>query len=211
MAIDILRHIGAITRAISSREVDGQLARVLTASRVYDTDRADLWDALTNVERIPRWFLPISGDLRPGGHYQFEGNAGGEILACDPPQRFRVTWGMQEQVSWLSVSLSEQADGRTLLHLEHIAHVPDEMWQQFGPGGVGVGWDSGLLGLALYVAGDNQATPDSAAEWMAGDEGREFVRQTSQAWAEAAVADGMAPDVAQAAAALTTAFYLGEG
>src|SRR5882724_8555264 len=28
------------------------------------------WDAMTNAERIPRWFLPISADLRLSGRYQ---------------------------------------------------------------------------------------------------------------------------------------------
>ena len=210
MPIDVIRQIGAITRAISSREVEGQLARVLKASRVYDTDRADLWDALTNIERIPRWFLPVSGDLRLGGHYQFEGNAGGEIVACDPPEQFKVTWGMHGQVSWLNISLAEQGDGRTMLRLEHIAHVPDEMWNQYGPGAVGVGWDGGLLGLDLYLSGDSSVTPETAAEWMTGEEGKDFNRQSSEAWAQAAITAGTDPDAARAAAANTTAFYLGE-
>lgn len=38
-----------------------------------------MWDACTDPERIPRWFLPISGDLRLNGRYQLEGNAGGAI------------------------------------------------------------------------------------------------------------------------------------
>lgn len=211
MAIDVFRHIGAITRAISSREVEGRLARVLTASRVYNTDQADLWDALTSVERIPRWFLPISGDLRLGGHYQFEGNAGGEIVACDPPERFKVTWGMQGQDSWVHVTLSAQEDGGTLLRLEHIAHVPDEMWDQYGPGAVGVGWDGGLLGLALYLSGDSSVTPETAAEWGVSEEGQSFSRQSSQAWAAADMADGTDADVAQARAAQTAAFYTGQG
>lgn len=210
MALDVVRQIGATTRAISSRVVAGQLARVITASRVYDTGQADLWDALTNIERIPRWFLPVSGDLRLGGHYQFEGNAGGEIVACDPPEQFKVTWGMHGQVSWLNISLAEQGDGRTMLRLEHIAHVPDEMWNQYGPGAVGVGWDGGLLGLDLYLSGDSSVTPETAAEWMTGEEGKDFNRQSSEAWAQAAIAAGTDPDVARAAAANTTAFYLGE-
>ena len=211
MAIDVFRHIGAITRAISSREVEGRLARVLTASRVYNTDQADLWDALTSVERIPRWFLPISGDLRLGGHYQFEGNAGGEIVACDPPEQFKVTWGMQGQDSWVHVTLSAQEDGGTLLRLEHIAHVPDEMWDQYGPGAVGVGWDGGLLGLALYLSGDSSVTPETAAEGGVSEEGQSFSRQSSQAWAAADMADGTDADVARARAAQTAAFYTGQG
>ena len=58
----------------------------------YDAPIEDVWDALTNPERIGRWFLPISGDYRLGGRYQFEGNAGGEIVACERPNRLRVTW-----------------------------------------------------------------------------------------------------------------------
>lgn len=209
--MDVVRQIGAITRAISSREVEGQLARVIVATRVYDTDRAELWDALTNIERIPRWFMPVSGDLHLGGHYQFEGNAGGDIIACEPPERFRVTWGMHGQVSWLTISLAEQADGRTELRLEHIAHVPDEMWNEYGPGAVGVGWDSGLLGLGLYLAGKGEVTPETAAEWSATGEGRAFFSGSSGAWAAAAIAAGGDPEQANAAAARTTAFYLGEG
>ena len=49
-----------------------------------------MWDAVTSAERIPRWFLPISGDLRLGGRYQLEGNAGGEVLECAPPARRRA-------------------------------------------------------------------------------------------------------------------------
>ncbi len=211
MAIDVITHIGALNRAISSREVDGRPARVLSASRVYDTDRTDLWDALTSRERIPRWFMPISGELRPGGRYQLEGNAGGEIVACDPPEQFRITWEMQGQASWVTVTLTEQGDGQTLLRLEHVAHVPDEMWNQFGPGATGVGWESGLLGLALYLSSDQAITPESAAEWMMSDEGRAFVRGSSDGWAEAAIADGADAEQARAAAANTAAFYLGEG
>ena len=93
----------------------------------------------------------MRGDLRLGGHYQFEGNAG-EIVACEPPEQFKVTWGMHGQFSCLTITLAEQGSDRTLLRLEHVAHVPDDMWSEYGPGAVGVGWDGGLLGLALYLA-----------------------------------------------------------
>lgn len=209
--MDVFRMIGGITREISSREVDGRLARVLVAGRVYDTDRDDLWDALTNIERIPHWFMPVSGDLRLGGHYQFEGNAGGEIIACEPPERFTVTWGMHGQDSWLTIALAAQGDGRTALRLEHTAYVPDDMWDQYGPGAVGVGWDLGLLGLGLYLSGNQTVTPETAAAWLAGEEGQACVRQSSDSWAAASIADGTGPEQAHAAAARTTAFYLGEG
>ena len=65
---------------------------VVRLRRTYDAPIEDVWDALTNPERIGRWFLPISGDYRLGGRYQFEGNAGGEILDCERPHRLRVSW-----------------------------------------------------------------------------------------------------------------------
>ena len=67
-------------------------SQLVIATRNYDTDIDDLWDALTSAERIPRWFLPISGELKPGGRYQFQGNAGGKITRCEPPRLLSVTW-----------------------------------------------------------------------------------------------------------------------
>jgi hypothetical protein len=40
-------------------------------------------------------------------------------------------------MSWLHVRLSELSDGGTRLKLEHVAHVPEDFWNQYGPGAVG--------------------------------------------------------------------------
>lgn len=210
MAINVPRLIGAVTREISTREKDGAPARVLVATRKYDTSVADLWDALTNPERIPRWFLPISGDLRLGGRYQLEGNANGEILQCDPPHRLGLTWGMHGQVSWVNVQLSSHLAGGTLLRLEHIAHVPDDMWDQFGPGAVGVGWDQALFGLDQHFSTGVAVSPKEAVAWLSSTEGRSFVRHSSGAWCTASVAAGTEPAAARAGAERTTAFYTGD-
>jgi uncharacterized protein YndB with AHSA1/START domain len=132
--IDALRYIGAVTREIRAREHQGRWARVLIATCAYDTTVDDVWDAITNPERIPRWFLPISGDLRLGGRYQLQGNAAGEITACDPPRSLDLTWEFGGQISWVNLQLTELSDGGTQLQLEHIAHVPDDLWNQYGPG-----------------------------------------------------------------------------
>lgn len=89
--MDFRRALGAEFREVQSRLFEGKPARVVVASRTYATDRADLWDALTNAERIPRWFLPISGDLKLDGRYQLEGNAGGRITRCDRAEALDVT------------------------------------------------------------------------------------------------------------------------
>jgi hypothetical protein len=52
------------------------MARPTYADGQYSADIEDVWDALTTAERINRWLMPISGDLKPGGHYQLRGQRG---------------------------------------------------------------------------------------------------------------------------------------
>lgn len=209
-AIDVAGRIGAVTREITGREVEGRPARVAIATRTYDTSIEDLWDALTSAERIPRWFLPVSGELRLGGRYQLEGNAGGEITRCEPPTVLGMTWEYGDEVSWLEVRL-EAVDGeRARLELEHVAHVPDELWDQFGPGATGVGWDLALMGLEEHLATGEAVDAEKALAWPMTEEGREFVRLCSEDWARASIGAGADEAAALAAAARTTGFYTGE-
>ena len=136
MQIDVASYIGAMTREVRGRDHEGKPARVVVASRSYDTTLDDLWDALTSAERIPRWFLPITGDLKLGGRYQLVGNAGGTITACEPPRRLSLTWEFGGQTSWVNVSLTADGAG-THLELEHIAHIadPDEFARRVAAAG----------------------------------------------------------------------------
>lgn len=207
MRIDVKHEISAVRRAVGSKVLAPGEARTVTVSRIYDTDVDDLWDACTNPERIPRWFLPVSGDLRPGGHYKLEGNASGKIERCEPPKEFAATWEYGGEVSWIEVRFRAEPDGRARFELEHIAHVDDEKWAEFGPGAVGVGWDMGLMGLARYLATGQANDPQEAMAWMISDEGREFAALSSDTWYEAHVTAGADPADARAAADRTTAFY----
>ncbi|NYF59800.1 SRPBCC family protein [Micromonospora purpureochromogenes] len=207
---DVTHQISAVRRTVGSRTLEAGEARVMTISQTYDAALEDLWDACTNAERIPRWFLPISGELRLHGRYQLEGNAGGTIQRCDPPKSFAATWEYGDEVSWIEVRLTPEGDGRTRFELEHVAHVDDERWTEFGPGAVGVGWDLGLLGLASHLAADGSGiSPEQAEAWMGSEEGRRFVTLSSESWGEASVAAGTDPEAARAATARTTAFYTG--
>ncbi|MFJ6194670.1 SRPBCC family protein [Micromonospora sp. NPDC092111] len=208
--IETTHQINAVRRTIGTRILEAGEARVLTISQTYDTTLDDLWDACTSAERIPRWFLPVSGDLRLHGRYQFEGNAGGTVERCDPPKSFAATWEMGDEISWVEVRLSPEDDGRTRFTLEHIAHVDDARWTEYGPGAVGVGWDMGLVGLAIHLStGGAPVDRAAAAEWMGSDEGRRFVTLSGQHWAEADIASGTDPEVARAAAGRTIAAYTG--
>ena len=209
MPFDLAHAIGAVTRVVERRERDGKPAHAVIATRSYDTDIDDLWDALTNVERIPRWFMPISGDLKLGGRYQLEGNAGGTVTACTPPRQLAVTWEFGGGVTWLTVDLTPDPKGGTSLRLEHVAHV-DPHWGQYGPGAVGIGWDSALMGLARHLESGVAVAGPEAMAWMASPEGKDFIRKTSVGWGEADIAAGEDPKVAKESAERTRAAYSGE-
>jgi hypothetical protein len=140
-----------------------------------------------------------------------EGNAGGTIERCDPPKRLAATWEYGGDVSWIELRLSPEPDGGTRFELEHTAHVDDDRWAEFGPGAVGVGWDTALMGLATHLSSGQAVDPQEAAAWVASDEGRQFTSLSSQWWCDASVAAGTDAVDAQAAADRTTAAYTATG
>jgi uncharacterized protein YndB with AHSA1/START domain len=207
--IDVTEEISAVRREVGGRVLAAGTARVVTISRSYPAELADVWDACTNAERIPRWFLPVRGELKEGGRYQLVGNAGGTITRCDPPDGFDATWEMGDDVSWIELRLADEGDGQTRFRLQHIAHVDDDRWTQFGPGAVGVGWDSGLIGLYLHLTTGRPVEPAEVARWTLSADGRQFLTASSEAWYAASVAAGTDPAAARAAADRTTSFYTG--
>jgi uncharacterized protein YndB with AHSA1/START domain len=205
--IDVNQQINAVRRQVGARVLEAGEARVMTVSQTYDASLDDVWDACTSAERIARWFLPISGDLRLHGRYQLEGNASGEIERCDPPKSFAATWEYGGEVTWIEVRLSPEPAGGTRFELEHTAHVDDERWAEFGPGAVGVGWDMGLMGLSLHLSSAAPVDPQESAAWAASEEGRHFMTASSERWYDASVAAGTDEAEARAAADRTTAAY----
>jgi uncharacterized protein YndB with AHSA1/START domain len=202
--MDPITAVDAVRRQVLDTTRDGRPARAIVAERTYPAGIDDVWDALTDPERIPRWFLPVSGDLRLGGRYALEGNASGTITACDPPRHLAVTWEFDGGMSWVDVHLMPSR-GATTLRLEHAAPVDgDDRWDEYGPGAVGVGWDLALLALVEHLATgapvEHDPTDAAALEAM---------RRSSEAWGEAAIAAGTPSDAARAAAARTTAAYTG--
>jgi uncharacterized protein YndB with AHSA1/START domain len=204
----VTHDINSVERRIGSRTLEAGEARTLTIARVYDTSVEDLWDACTNPERIPRWFLPVSGDFRVGGTYALEGNASGTIERCEPPRSFFITWEFGGMVSWVELTVTPEGDDRARFTLEHIAHVDDEMAAQYGPGAVGIGWDLGVVGLTAYLeSGADRPPIEEAMAWQTSQAGREFVSALSAAWAEASIAFGTDPSEARAAQERVTDAY----
>lgn len=207
--IDVDHQINAVRRTVGERTLEAGEARVVTISQSYATDAADLWDACTDIDRIPRWFLPISGDLRPGGHYELDGNANGTILTCEPPREFTATWEFGGVVSWIEVRIVDEGSDRSRVELQHISLI-DDHWEQFGPGAVGMGYDGALVGLTTHLSTGEAVAQSAGQAWMASEDGRRFTTLSGEAWYEANMASGADPAWARAAADRCVAAYLGE-
>ncbi|TCK26892.1 SRPBCC family protein [Pseudonocardia endophytica] len=151
--IDIIAELDAIRRRVHAPGDD----LAVRLERRYPSDVEDVWDALTDPERIARWFLPVSGDLRVGGHFTTEGNADGEIRVCDRPSRLVLTWGGPDSVVTLDLAPDGDATVLTLEHAVPLAFVPDGSGALY----VGPGWDGALLGLGAHVSGTTIGDPDS--------------------------------------------------
>lgn len=205
--------LGIEFRGVSEVTHNGKAARSVSGNRYYDTDTGDLWDALTNPERIPRWFLPISGDLHPGGHYQLEGHAGGKITRCNRPNSLRVTWEYGENVSWVLVKLAAEKGG-TRLTLEHIMLKDPESeahWKIYGPGATGVGWDLSFLALNYHLVNGNAAIDAKENEaWTASEAGKYFIRDSARQWGDVHIQSGEDKQIALDMAEMTAKFYTGE-
>jgi uncharacterized protein YndB with AHSA1/START domain len=158
--IDTRNQIDTIHREVGRRSIEsGEVVTVLLR-RSYDAPADDVWNALTDPERMKRWFMPVHGDLREGGDFQLEGNAGGRILRCDPPTLLRATFGAETSI--VEVRLTPDGDGATSLELEHT--VPIEMAGS-GAGAlyVGPGWDGAVMALGLHLSGAFTGDPVAAA------------------------------------------------
>jgi uncharacterized protein YndB with AHSA1/START domain len=127
----------------------------------YDTDIDDLWSAVTDPDRLARWYGEVEGDLRPGGMFRvyLEGadlESIGRVDACDPPQRLRLTTRESDE-SWRrgngpppfdqSIEATLTTDGaQTILTIE-IQGLPLDKLEYFG-----AGWQIHAENLATHVS-----------------------------------------------------------
>jgi uncharacterized protein YndB with AHSA1/START domain len=198
---DIVDQLAAIHREVAREPGDPDEVVRVTLRREYPTTAEDLWSALTEPDRMSRWFMPITGDLKVGGSFQLEGNAGGDILDCDPPTRFRTTFGGES--SLVTVTLRPAGDSATELTLDHT--VPVAMAGSIaGALFVGPGWDGGLLGLYLHVTGHADGDPVAAAT---SPEAVDVTHRSLLAWIDVVAAGDVTPDELEAVREAAMAQY----
>ena len=198
---DLTAELAQVHRSVAA-EADNMVH--VTTRRTYATTPADLWEALTDPNRIARWFMPITGELTEGGHFQLEGNAGGVVLPCTPPTSLRTTFG--DPSSLVQLTLAAFVPDQTELTLDHT--VPLAMAGSVaGALFVGPGWDGAFLGLALHVAGDKIGDPTAMAN---SPELIPFTQESIARLTDVVRTSGATEDQLDGALAATTAQFLPE-
>ncbi len=144
----------------SLRAADG--AGVVRIEDRYDTGIDDLWAAITDPDRLARWYGRVEGDLRPGGefrlHVESAGiDAVGRVEECDPPRRLRMT-NRETDESWRegdgvppfdeAVEAMLTADGDQTVLVIEVRGMPLDKVAFYG-----AGWQLHAEALAAHLAG----------------------------------------------------------
>jgi uncharacterized protein YndB with AHSA1/START domain len=128
----------------------------------YDTPIDDLWSAITEPERLARWYGTVEGDLHEGGTFRTHVDAAGMdttnlVEVCEPPRRLRVTSretdesyesgiGVPPFDETLEVTLTPEGD-QTVLAIE-VRGMPLDKLPFYG-----AGWQEHAERLTAYLAG----------------------------------------------------------
>lgn len=131
--------------------VDGS---AILARRDYPAAPADVWEALTDPERLSRWFGETKGELRAHGEWTVtfdNGSARGTVSECVPPERFTTSWRWDHEpadqpAAEVEVTLTSNGD-TTSLALRHTGVDPGSATGQ------AAGWYAHLEGLARQLEG----------------------------------------------------------
>ena len=87
---------------------------------VLPAPREDVWDALTDPDRLAEWFAnDVDFDLRPGGGASFRWSNGEErsatVTEVDPERRLAFEWDDEGEVQF---TLDDDGDGTRLTVVE---------------------------------------------------------------------------------------------
>jgi uncharacterized protein YndB with AHSA1/START domain len=119
--------------------------------RTYEDPIEDVWSAITESDRVGRWFGSWTGDPTTGTvDFVMVENEGGEshpvhILTCEPPTALVVEMPTPEGVWHLSAALRAEAGVTTLVFTQRLA-------EPYDASSVGPGWHYYLDRLAAVVA-----------------------------------------------------------
>jgi len=119
----------------------------------FDTDIDDVWSALTEPERLARWYGEIEGELRVGGAFRARLHASGwegtgRVEECEPPRRLLVVSKEPDESNEDSTEVTLTGDGdQTVLVVEQRGLPQELLWAY------GAGLQIHVEDLAAHIAG----------------------------------------------------------
>jgi uncharacterized protein YndB with AHSA1/START domain len=129
----------------------------------FEAGTDDVWSALTDPERLSRWYGEVQGDFREGGEYHaslfasgWEG--GGRIVTCEAGRRLVVTGADpgEQSATVTKVTLTPDGSQTALIWEERGMEVE-------GVAAYGAGVQIHVEDLAAHLAGRDRG--DSEARW----------------------------------------------
>jgi uncharacterized protein YndB with AHSA1/START domain len=138
-------------RILGSLRSAGGLGIVRIEHRV-ETDVEDVWSAITEPERLARWYGEIEGDLRVGGQFRASVHASGwegtgRVEECERPRRLLVVSKGADEPNEDSTEVTLTGDGdQTVLVVEQRGLPLHLLWAY------GAGLQMHVEDLAAYIA-----------------------------------------------------------
>lgn len=135
---------------------------VVRMEDVYDADLDELWSAVTDPERLARWLVEVTGDLRVGGaieaRFTSSWTGPGRIDVCESPTHLLVTMSPNaSDETVIEAWLTAEGDRTRLVLEERGIPIPELA-------GHGSGWQAHVEDLATHLSGGNQY--DWHARWL---------------------------------------------
>jgi uncharacterized protein YndB with AHSA1/START domain len=149
------------TRILGSlRSADGK--GIVRMEDRFDTDIGDLWSALTDPDRLARWYGEVEGDLRLGGQFRArvfasESEGTGRVDSCEPPRRLLLTMAPGQPDEQVIEATLAADGGQTILVIEKRGMPLDHL------AAYGAGWQVHVEDLGAHLAGRERC--DADARW----------------------------------------------
>ncbi|HLY35976.1 MAG TPA: SRPBCC domain-containing protein, partial [Candidatus Limnocylindria bacterium] len=150
------------TRILGSlRSADGE--GIVRMEDRFDTHIDDLWSAITDPDRLSRWYGDVEGDLRVGGEYRarlfasgWEGT--GRVEVCEPPRRLLVSTKGPGTAGDGVIEVTLAADGAQTIVAWEERGMPLDLIAAYG-----AGIQVHVEDLAAHIAGRGRI--DADARW----------------------------------------------
>jgi uncharacterized protein YndB with AHSA1/START domain len=129
---------------------------------VYDAGIDELWSAVTDPERLARWLVEVTGDLRVGGAIEARFTSSwagpGRIDVCESPTHLLVTMSPNApDETVIEAWLTAEGDRTRLVVEERGIPVPELA-------GHGSGWQAHVEDLATHLSGGDRG--DWHERWL---------------------------------------------